>query len=378
MKFVTMLALAASMSSVFASEQFGGITFHSTVEPKQIETLKTDLRYIYQNPVSKIDNEFQAATKMSAVDGKNMHNWLLNRVRYIVGESYELKEENIAISITRALFFKFPNTPMPEGFEMLSRLNEEEDDGGVKTVMTNIGGALYLAGKKAKIPLGLKFDGDNVFLTSPRIGVLQVGEGLFLKRFLINKENELAPSNSISRLGTLFHEARHSDGNGKSTGFLHKVCPEGHPYAGHAACEISGNGPYTIGGLAQRQMLQNCSECSEAELTTLAVKVLDSFDRVIDLFAATKRSALISEIRQYKSLISTYENLLTILPEKRDVYQPEIDALKAKVAEMEQELATLSYRPAVKPADYDATPEGKFSEMSVKKSSKLMEKSLKK
>ncbi|WPU64759.1 hypothetical protein [Peredibacter starrii] len=378
MKLLAALTLAVSMAPAFANVEFGGVTFHSSVEQKQIDILKNDLRYVYQNPVLKVDNDFLAATKMQAVDGKNMHNWLLNRVRYIVGQSYELKEENIEISIRRALFFKFPETPMPEGFELLSRVNDEgEDDGGVKTVMTNIGGALYLVGKKAKVPFGLKLDNETVYVTSARTGVLQVGEGLFLKRFMINKDNEKASSNSISRLGTLFHEARHSDGNGKSTGFLHKVCPDGHPYGGYAACEIVGNGSYTIGGLAERQLLQNCTDCSQTELSGLAVKVLDSFDRVIDLAAAQKRAVMLAQVEQYKSLIQTYENIITILPERRADYQREINALKEMVAQLEKEIANLSYSPSKKPADFDATPEGKFSEMTVKQSSKLMEKSLK-
>lgn len=378
MKLLAVLTMAVSLSPAFANEQFGGVTFHSSVEQKQIETLKSDLRYVYSNPVKIVDQDFLAVTKMQAVDGKNMHNWLLNRVRYIVGQKYELKEENIEISIRRALFFKFPETPLPDGLGSVSRLNEDgEDDGGVKTVMTNIGGALYLGGKQAKVPFGLKLDNETVFVTSARTGILQVGEGLFLKRFLINKENEKASSNAISRLGTLFHEARHSDGNGKSTGFLHKICPEGHPYAGYGACEIVGNGSYTVGALAERQLMQSCTDCSEAELTSLAVKVLDSFDRVIDLEAGTRRANLVAQVAQLKSLIQTYESILVILPEKREEYQKEIDSLKAQLAAMEKEIATLSYKPTKKPADYDATPEGKFSEMTVKQSSKLMEKSLK-
>ncbi|WP_408097742.1 hypothetical protein ACJVC5_02180 [Peredibacter sp. HCB2-198] len=377
MKLLTTLTILFSLTSAYAAEEFGGITFHSSVEKNQVNVLKSDLRYIYQNPVSNLDKDFLAMTKMQTGDGKEMHNWILNRVRHIVGENFKLNDENIAISIRRAIFFNFPNTPFPDGLEKKDRLSAmEEEERDVKTVMSNIGTALYLSGKKARVPFGLKLDGEKVYVTSPRTGILQVGEGLFFKDFEINRENPNATSNSISRLGTLFHEARHSDGNGKGTGFLHKICPEGHFYAGYAACEIVGNGPYTLGGLAQRHLLQNCSDCSTEELTALSVKVLDSFSRVVNIEKLDRIKYLTQQIDTYKDIIKTYELLIREIPEIREKYQAEVDKLKAQVAEMEKELKTLLTQPE-KSSEYDATPEGKFSEMTVNQSSKLMEKSLK-
>lgn len=377
MKFLAVLTLVATLSPAFAGEVFGGFNFHSSVAKNQSDALKTDLRYLFKAPVTEADSEFLSTAKLQVGDGKNMHNWLLNRIKYVVGESYELNETNIAVSISGAIFFKFPTTPLPE-MPDTSTSDDEPKKEGVVTVMSNLGGALYIGGKKAGIPIGLKLDGDKVYAKSTRVGILQVGEGLFLERFLLNKD-VLAPANSISRLATLFHEARHSDGNGKSTGFLHAKCPVDHAYVGHYACEAVGNGPYTVGALAERHLLKNCTSCSEGEKNALAAKVADAFGRILDLDKVAKKQAFQSQINSHKSIVDSYKTLLNTItdPAQRETFTAELERLEAQLKVMEQELADLSTGPATKPAFLDATPEGEYKDLTVQASEKLMLKSLK-
>jgi hypothetical protein len=360
------LTLVATLSSAFAAEEFGGIKFHSSIPKNQIETLKTDLRYLYQNPLTKADQQFMATAQIAVGDGQNLHNWLLNRVRYIVGESFKLDEPNIVAGP----YDRFPNTPIPDAFKAIAA-----DSGGVKTVMTNIGGALYLVGKSQKALYGVKFDGETVYAKGPRIGLLQVGEGLFLQRFLLNP-NPLAASNSISRLGTLFHEARHSDGNGKSTGFLHFTCPAGHPYATYAACEASANGSYTVGGLSERHMLANCTSCDKKEQGALAAKVADSFNRIIKISLAA--ADLANQINQLKTIQAQYTAMLPKLkPADKVKVEAELAKIKPMIVQMEAQYKIAAAKP-VNPSALDPRPEGLIVMITVPQSSAAMNRSLQK
>lgn len=367
MKLLAVLTLATCLTAAHAAEEFGGIGLDSSIPQDQVSTLKSDLSYLYQNPVTVNDEEFLAAAKLKGGSGDHLHNFILNRVRYIVGENFDLSSR---LKKQSKLFFDFPQTPLPEIGQMKA-VNQ------VRTVMTNIGGALYIGGKSENILIGLQVDNETLSVKSPRVGILQVGEGLFYEGFLINKENPASPANSISRLGTLFHEARHSDGNGKSTGFVHTKCPAGHSYEGHFACEVSSNGSYSVGALSERHMTKNCASCSTEEKMVLSAAIADSFDRVFDRTKAAERAAVVSELRSAKIMLETYESYPwpTII---RDRIDAEIKNMKTRVAELEAKLATMSIKPDTTPAALDDAPEGSFKEISVDKSSKLMKASLKK
>ncbi len=365
MKFLAVLTVLSCLSSAHALEEFGGINFQSSVPADQVTSLKNDLRYLFTTPVTESDAEFLATTGLSAGTGDHLHNWIYNRVRYIVGESYDLQRNFRA---RPKLFFKYPKSPLPDGMSGNS-INV------VQIVMSNLGGAVYLTGKKADVLLGLDMDGDLVSVKSARTGILQVGSGLFYDGFWINKTDVNAPSNSVSRLGTLFHEARHSDGNGKSTGFLHDICPAGHQYEGHAACEVSGNGSYTVGALSERHMVKNCSSCTTEEKTILVARIADSFNRVFDRTKAQARASLLAELASAKQLLEMYQTG-TWPRSMRAQVDAEIRTLRAKVTALEAQLANLTITPDVRPASLDPRAEGSFKEESVEKSARLMRKSL--
>jgi hypothetical protein len=125
-------------------------------------------------------------------------------------------------------------------------------------------------------------DGSKIVpIDSPRVGIIQVGEGLFLERFRIQPKQIEAPANSIARLGSLFHEARHSDGNGASLGFGHAVCPAGHPYGGQNSCDRNRNGPYSVASAILKILLRECRDCSVEEKESLRVRILDYSSRII-------------------------------------------------------------------------------------------------
>ena len=368
MKLLAVLTLAAAtLATASAATEFGGMKFHSSMPKVQIEQIKVDLSYLYNTPVTRPDPIFMGTAQVTKGDGPNMHNWLVNRVRYIVGESFQLDNR----SVLQTSGYRFPNTPLPDAFSAV------QEAGKPVVVMSNLGGAVYLMGKQANTLLGVNFDGEKVMLTSARVGLLQVGEGLFLPRFLLNP-NVNAPANSISRLGTLFHEARHSDGNGKSNSFTHDICPPSHPYKGAAACEFSVNGSYTVGGLSEKHMLMNCSQCSEKELGALTAKVADSFNRILKLTPDAKRFVIQNQIDGKKQTIEQYKKMR---PSQKPDVQAEIDAeiknLEARIVQLENDKRNVPSNMPSKNIILDPRPEGQWQALSLQASQQMMDRSLK-
>lgn len=384
MKHLLLATLATTLLNVHAAENFGSIYFHSSVPELQSGALKEDLRYLFKTPILHVDQEFQEMTGLEAVDGPHMHNWIVNRVRYIVGENFQLEN-----SLLFQEGFKFPGGDLPSlpGMEQnQGPVTQSLNFSGVKTVMTNVGGALYLMGKVGfeydnlvmQMLLGLDLDGKEVYATSPRIGILQVGEGLFDEEFRLNADLT-APSNSISRIATLFHEARHSDGNGSSTSFPHALCPSTHAYADHYACENSANGPYSIGALSTRALMLNCTSCDMEEKTALAVATLDSFSRLLSgVNNAMRLMELQKSYTLYSEILQLGETMLgaSASDEEKALIEEELASLRTYLQNMLLSMAELKSQLHVIPKPMDAAPEGEWTPVVLESSSESMAKEL--
>ena len=142
-------------------------------------------------------------------------------------------------------------------------------------------------GKENNVLVGYHFvsgkDDEVVPVKSPYAGILRIGAGLFM--ITMRNPDLSAKSNSIFRVATLLHESHHSDGNAKSLGFPHAVCPKGHPYYNYNACDRNGNGPYTAGAQFVKNARLNCvadGKCSAGEAEILAIVATDSFSRILD------------------------------------------------------------------------------------------------
>ena len=267
------------------------------------EKIKTPLRSKIQRDLNVLDNlklkdvhpRTLEVMGVSTLNATTASKWLNDRVNYVVEED--------ALTVMKLLFKKtiyveqqnvsFPNANVipysqdPKNqIADLSAMTSKQDD--VLTVMSNLGAALYMGGKSQNTLYGMKVSRGllkkqiKVTVDSPRAGIIQVGEGLFHQQLTINPENENALSNSLNRLATFFHEARHSDGNGASLGYAHSKCPAGHELAGEYACDESLNGPYAVGALMTVEMIKSCDDsCSEREKEILKLIALDSAGRIM-------------------------------------------------------------------------------------------------
>lgn len=291
MKKVLVATLIAAATAVNASD----ITI--------AKNIKKDLRKKIERDLSIIENfKFKGEATpltlnvmgLSSLDGSTAADWLHQRVNYIISEN-ALSTFNLLFR--RVVFVErsgvdFPNADIIP-YSMNKEIQQDIETDGLDaqktfTVMANIGSALYIGGKKQRAVYGMKVSrglfhrSERVAVESPRTGIIQIGEGLFAPELTINNQNPGALANSIFRLGTFFHEARHSDGNGESLGFTHTICPAGHSYAGQAACDENLNGPYTVGALMMAEMSRACeNNCSEKEKQALKILVLDSASRIL-------------------------------------------------------------------------------------------------
>lgn len=285
MKKIIMAALLATTSLAQANDIYLSEKIKNSMRNKLLNdmTVLDNLKYKEANPRTLEVLGIPALNTASSVK------WLNDRVNYVI-------EEN-ALSLLKLLIKKtiyveqegvsFPNGDiLPYSQDPRNQLTTAEEQGVI--VMSNMGAAMYMSGKSNRTLYGMKVSRGllkkqiKVVIDSPRSGVIQVGEGLFLKQLTVNNDNPGSVANSLNRLATFFHEARHSDGNGSSLAFAHSKCPTGHDMAGAYACDENLNGPYTVGALMTTEMLKACDDsCSEREKEILKLIALDSAGRVM-------------------------------------------------------------------------------------------------
>lgn len=247
---------------------------------EQQKTLRQDVESFSKIPFVIKDETFNKVMGLQgSVKPQDLVAWLSARAKYVVGEAFELSEKDMYIA-SETYKFQYPGI-FPEIAQSPTPENTQTEGGKkVKIVMSNLGTALYLIGKMNNFLLGLQMPGlERLPVTSPRVGILQIGESLF--EMGRTKNNKLERDSSLMRVSTLFHEARHSDGNRKSLGFAHAICPPGHDYAGFSACDFSLNGAYSVGYQVGRVAAENCKKCSVAQREALRLDYLDSLSRVL-------------------------------------------------------------------------------------------------
>lgn len=248
------------------------LQFASSVHVEQQTAINEALSALHVLPINESDERLMKMMKIPDLQASTLQNWVQARVQYIINEDFDF---DAAIYEPSRPDFSFPwanELPDPDNGVATDASNKN-------TIMSNIGTAVYYFGKKRSTLIGLRIPGiGDVEFTSPRVGLLQIGPALF-------PDGAILPQNiavDIFRLGTLFHEARHSDGHGKTLGFMHAECPKGHDLEGQRACDFSSNGPYTVGALITRDLGKACSQCETRKKVALEGIAAENLTRVID------------------------------------------------------------------------------------------------
>jgi hypothetical protein len=230
----------------------GGIHFDHDISAGQYRVLAKDFHALRSMNLIDDSGEAQRLMGLTSLSANEHLTWLEDRVQYILHQDFD---------------------------------RDRSQPLNANVLAVNYGAALY---KFRKPNLGLlgpyivPIPGHApVTVNSPRTGLIRLGPGLFS-----SSDPKIPQTESRLRLGTFFHEARHSDGNETSGSlvFSHAICPPGHSYAGQYACDANLNGPYTIGALFIKSALHGCGKsCSEYGKILMRIDIADSKSRIIYL-----------------------------------------------------------------------------------------------
>jgi len=154
-------------------------------------------------------------------------------------------------------------------------------------VAHNLGTALWISGMKQGVQsLIVEIDDRAVPITGPEVGIVRLGQAFFGMRG--HWLAQVPETHRIQRLGTLMHEARHSDCSVRpagavipaTCGYSHSVCPKGHYLAGIPACDVVPWGPYFVQGVFGATVSLACSNCSKHERRLAKAISLDALSRM--------------------------------------------------------------------------------------------------
>lgn len=295
-------ALTLAIATLFFNVQAQEFTYSENISNTQMKAIDRDLSVLKNLKFKEPSARTLEIMKMEKLDSGSATKWLNDRVSYIIAEkdaSLSRILSGLAI-YTEKDFQLYPNASTNPLNDLNELMGTTEKSNAV-TIMANIGAGVYMLGKQQQRLYGLKISRGflkkqrRVPVTSPRVGIIQIGEGLFMRQFAINRNDDNAVSNSLSRLSTFFHEARHSDGNGTSLGFAHAICPDNHPMAGSAACDTNLNGPYTVGALMTAELAKSCDSCSVSEVEELKIRALDEMSRVLPVDKNGNKSKVLDD-----------------------------------------------------------------------------------
>lgn len=247
-----------------------GVVMDGSVPEDQRNLIDLDLSNLSNLNLSVNSSDLQVLS-VGSFSGPDLISWFRTRVNYVVGESFDYAEQ---ASIVGTLSYR----PQILASTVLSDDFLAQDS--LVTIMVNIGSALYRYGKNNSSVITLDVAGKTVYVKSPRVGVIQIGEGLFTSWSVRNTARDTL-ANSLIRLSVFFHEARHSDGNGDNVTFPHAKCPDWHDYSGNYSCDKSTNGPYVVDSIMLKNLRNACTNCSNTELQTFKAFQADAESRLL-------------------------------------------------------------------------------------------------
>lgn len=262
----------------------GHVVFDQLVVPAFQESVLKDLARVERFDLDTgTDNDEALKGILSLADLRagSLSAWLKERVQYILAEDLHLYRVGVVVEKDRAvgmLHFDPPEDPDENRFMMAAM----------------VGTALYSRSKHIRTEhpevsyMAIEVNDEWVHANTLRNGVMQIGPALFNPDFQPSPGNPLSYANTAARVGTLFHEARHADGNSESDslGFAHIECPANAGVAselvGMPACDDSSNGAYSVGYRILRAYVEKCGRlCTAEDFYVLEAMMLDELSRVI-------------------------------------------------------------------------------------------------
>jgi hypothetical protein len=350
------LAQAGPPASVRSS---AGIYFSSQIPDEQFKTMDQNLKELGEIPITKPDAKLASIMRLKDLSPASLLNWLKERVHFVIEESYDkrpdiLKQDYMAPN--------FGAIPVNFGGTDAIKASNASDTRG-ETILTNIGSMHYMAAKNVGWLVSMFLPGiGDVTLTSPRAGIVQIGEGYFNESGLgVSSDSSVHNARRTLQLTTLFHEARHSDGHAYHLGFMHVECPQGHPLAGLPACDANLNGAYALESHLINSFDRSCEKCTLREHELLRMAAIDTASRVQEEIVDPKNDpvAVLKNTQVLSSMCNQVYGLGNHDPIPEDLERDchNVPNLR-RIAQM---IKLGKYKiPTIVSTDWDPAPEGTF------------------
>lgn len=266
----SLLIVSCGKSDSFGNYGWGngplGISLDESVPPQQAQILSEDLEFLSEMQVpAPLFPHYLTIVGVTDFSATTLVQWLQQRVKVVVGENFNYDRLKV-----RAESRNY--NP-----RILSR--DKDEVSRIQTVMFNLGSWLYLNGKESSIVYSLPVVGTSVLVTTPRVGIIQIGEGLFDANS-VKSSDVRAEVNRLLRIAVFFHEARHGDSNGANAAFPHAKCVSG-DYKDKNSCENNLNGPYVVEAVLLHQFYYGCKSCTTPEYTQLQAFIYDNKSRIL-------------------------------------------------------------------------------------------------
>ncbi len=315
------------------------------------EKIERSLDFFFNHEHREFNNEIKFL-----LENELPQEWLTHRLKYIVplrnrrNWEYTLSEDS----------YKYPSIDHSRpNIEEEIPVEEPHSDNHSLALMSNVGANLYEIGKKSSKILTLDTrryfsDIDSLEITSPRIGLIAISERYFSEDFYISDSGDQV-ADKISLLSFLFHEARHSDGNGKYLGFPHSICPPSSDYAGLKVCDEAYNGAYGISAQILKEYSSTCDSCSETEKEVLKLMYFDFEQRIINDNAMTLERK--EEINDLQNKLDLFYEQLYYLKQEGNSQSLQGTLLRNLVFNHEERLKILQNTKRINRTYWSATPE---------------------
>lgn len=267
-KWIHILSVLVTLSTAGCGGGFAP-QFDPTVPADQQQLLQNDFQFLHSSNLVPSSAQDLQIIDISDLQASTMEAWLQVRIHLIVGEGFNAQSQ---VTETQLPIGELPQTISDQGVASSSLQ--------VETLMQNLGAMLFLQGISQQSLYTLNTPEGSMPVNSPRVGVVQVGQGMFDGTNSIPGTPMTSHANSMLRLATIFHEARHADGNGAYAAFPHAICPSG-DYAGQYACETNLNGPYSVQSVLLTDFANNCASCTANEQQGLLLMEADLASRLL-------------------------------------------------------------------------------------------------
>ncbi len=256
------------------------LRFSSGVSLVEKSIIDLDLNNLSQARLP-VGNGFWEMELSAPVTTERLSLWLQERVQVVIHSAHPLdasviRKEKQRFFVPRNSTIDLSVFQVPEVASGGALINSQ-------VLMSQVSGPFYLESKRTNTLRSLFVQGLGwMEVFSPRVGIVRIGASFFEPLSMATKDSPKdSDLNAIHRLQTLFHEGRHSDGNGENTTFPHQICPRGHTYQGRRACDDSVNGGYRISAETAKLLSNDCRNCSVAEKEALLVLEADSWERIL-------------------------------------------------------------------------------------------------